>query len=65
MSDKERLERFETMKAAVEAQHADLVAKMDELRSQGKQKTVTYRQLMGNKLGPENILQLYKLYDID
>ncbi len=65
MSDKERLERFETMKAAVEAQHADLVAKMDELRSQGKQKTVTYRQLMGNKLGLENILQLYKLYDID
>ena len=65
MSDKERLERFETMKAAVEAQHAGLVAKMDELRSQGKQKTVTYRQLMGNKLGLENILQLYKLYDID
>ena len=65
MSDKERLERFEAMKAAVESQHADIAAKMEELKKQGKQKTVTYRQLMGNKLGLENMLQLYKLYDID
>ena len=37
---------------------------MKQLKGEGKEKTATYRQLMGNKLQYQNILSLYKLYDL-
>ncbi len=64
MDDRERLERFEAMKAAIEAQHADILQKMDGLRQEGRQKSATYMQLMSNKMTLENMLSLYRLYDI-
>lgn len=63
--DRQRLAQFEKMKAAVEQQHSDTINRLEALRTQGKQKSATYTQLLGNKMNLENILQLYKLYDID
>ena len=38
--------------------------KMNILKAEGKDKTATYRQLMGNKLQLKNMLSLYRLYDL-
>lgn len=37
---------------------------MAELKSEGKEKTTTYRQLMANKLRLGDMLAMYKLYDL-
>lgn len=65
MNNEERLIQFEKMKKSIEEQHAGIVSKMDKLRSEGKQKSATYMQLMANKMTFENMLKLYELYDID
>lgn len=65
MDAEAKLARFEAMKTFIEEQHADTVAKLDTLRAQGKQKSATYTQLLGNKMNQENTLQLYKLFDIE
>ncbi len=65
ISDHEkRLEAFEKMLLSVKEQYETADAKMKQLRGEGKEKTATYRQLMGNKLQYQNILSLYKLYDL-
>ena len=46
----EREERFERMLSGIQADYAETVRKMDALRAENKVKTVTFRQLMGNKL---------------
>lgn len=60
----QRLAQFEKMKQSLEEQFADVTKRLDQLRSEGKQKTATYMQLWSNKIGLENMLQMYKLYDI-
>ena len=37
---------------------------MKQLKEGGKEKTATYRQLMGNKLQYQNMLSLYKIYGL-
>lgn len=37
---------------------------MQALRAQGKEKSVTFRQLMGEKLQLQAMLELYKMYDL-
>lgn len=60
----DRLERFERMLADVTANYADTVEKMSRLKAEGKEKTATYRQLMGNKLTYKNVLTLYETYGL-
>ena len=60
----EREERFERMLQEIQAEYASIEQKMAVLRAEGKTKTVTFRQLMGNKLMYQNMLALYKLYDL-
>ena len=60
----ERLESFEKMLDAVRKEYDDSVKKMEKLKSEGKSKTVTYRQLMANKLTYGNMLSMYRLYDL-
>lgn len=60
----DRLERFERMLADVTANYADTAEKMSRLKAEGKEKTATYRQLMGNKLTYKNILTLYETYGL-
>ena len=38
--------------------------KMEDLKGDGKEKSATYRQLMGNKLTYQNLLAMYRLYDL-
>lgn len=64
MEQEKRLAAFEQMLAAVEDNYAGILAKMEALKSQGKEKSATYRQLMGNKLMVKDILSLYELYGL-
>ena len=64
MDQEQRLEAFEKMLSAIEANYAGVISKMETLKSQGKEKSATYRQLMGNKLMYKDILSLYKLYGL-
>jgi len=52
------------MLAAVLAQYDATVQKMDKLKAEGKEKTVTYRQLFANKLQLQAILSYYKTYGL-
>lgn len=48
--DEKRLKAFEDMLAAILRQYDDTTEKMAKLKAEGKEKTVTYRQLFANKL---------------
>ena len=62
MSDRE--EKFEKMLKAVQDQYADTTDKMKRLKTDGKEKTVTYKQLMASKLTLLNILSMYHTYGL-
>ena len=62
MSDRE--EKFEKMLQSIKDQYSDTEDKMEKLKAEGKSKTVTYKQLMTNKLTLGNMLALYKIYDL-
>ena len=64
MEQEKRLEAFEKMLAAIEANYAGILSKMETLKAQGKEKSATYSQLMGNKLMYREILFLYELYGL-
>ena len=64
MDKEQRLEAFEKMLSAIEANYAGIVSKMEALKAQGREKSATYRQLMGNKLMYKEMLFLYELYGI-
>ena len=56
----EREERFERMLQEIQAEYASIEQKMAVLRAKGKTKTVTFRQLMGNKLMYQSMLSMYR-----
>ena len=60
----DRLEAFERMLADLQARLAATEARMQALRAQGKEKSVTFRQLMGEKLQLQAMLERYKMYDL-
>ena len=64
MDQEQRLEAFEKMLAAIEENYIGIVNKMEALKAQGREKSATYRQLMGNKLMYKDILSLYELYGL-
>ena len=59
-----REESFEKMLADVLTAYADITARMEKLKAEGREKTATYRELMGNKLLYQNILSLYRTYGL-
>lgn len=59
-----REDKFEGMLQAVLARYRDTVLKMDALKAAGKTKTVTFRQLMGDKLTYQNMLIMYQLHGL-
>ena len=59
-----RLENFEKMLSDVQTEYAEICEKMDGLRQENRTKTVTYRELLGNKLLHQNILALYRRYGL-
>ncbi len=60
----DRLQAFETMLGEIQKQYASEKKAMDELKAQGKEKTATYRQYMGNRLMYTRILDLYAQYGL-
>ena len=63
--DEKRLENYDKMYRSIKLGLEDASKRMDQLKQQGKQRSVTYKQLMTQKLTYKNILELYKLYDLD
>lgn len=64
MTEQERLEAFEKMLAAVRQQYDAAEQKLQLLKAEGKEKTVTFRQLMGDKLMYRQMLTLYAVYGL-
>lgn len=62
--DDERLEAFEKMLNAILFQYDSTVEKMAKLKAEGKEKTVTYRQLFANKLQLQVMLSYYQTYGL-
>lgn len=60
-----RLENFEKMYVAVNLGLEDATRRMSQLKKQGKQKSVTYRQLFTQKLTYKNMLDMYRLFGIE
>ena len=50
MENEKRLEAFEKMLKAVQENYENADQKMKKLKAEGKEKSATYRQLMGNKM---------------
>ena len=60
----ERIEAFEAMlKAALEQSEAEW-QKMEALKAQGKEKSATYRQYLGNRLFYNQLFALYRQYGL-
>lgn len=62
--DEKRLKAFEDMLAAILRQYDDTTEKMAKLKADGKEKTVTYRQLFANKLQLQAMLSYYRTYGL-
>ena len=60
----DRLEAFEAMMKRVLEQSESEKNQMDALKKQGKEKTATYRQYMGNRLFYNQMIALYKEYGL-
>ena len=52
------------LKLSVLDSYNSAVEKMDKLKQDGKTNTVTYKQLMAEKLKNQNIISLYKIYGL-
>lgn len=60
----ERTEAFEKMLSDIVSQYEYEKEKMDELKAQGKEKTATYKQYMGNRMVYGRIIALYREYGL-
>ena len=64
MTQTERLAAFEAMLEGVQEQSRQVEAQMRALKAQGKERSATYRQLMGNRLQLSQVLAMYKAYGL-
>ena len=62
--DEKRLKAFEDMLKTFLSQYDSTVEKMSKLKGEGKEKTVTYRQLFANKLQLQAMLSYYRTYGL-
>ncbi len=60
----DRLQAFETMLEDIVKKADEEQKIMEDLRQQGKEKTATYRQYLGNRLMYTQILAIYKKYGL-
>ena len=64
MNDRDRLEAFERMLADVQANYADVSARMERLKAEGKEKSATFRQYWSNRMTCQYMLSLYQQYGL-
>lgn len=60
----ERLAAFELMLSDIKKQSEYEKEQMEKLKSEGKEKTATYRQYFGNRMLYKMILEKYKEYGL-
>ena len=60
----DRLQAFEAMLEEILTQSSYEKQQMDELKAQGKEKTATYKQYMGNRLVYSRMLVMYEEYGL-
>ena len=60
----DRLEQLDRMLADLQARYADTAARMEKLKAEGKTRTATYRQLMGQKLTLGQMLETCRVYGL-
>ena len=60
----ERLDAFEKMLLAVQNEYADVQVKMEKMKTKGRTKSATYRQLMGRKMTLQSMLTMYEVYGL-
>lgn len=64
MNNEARLEAFEKMLSAVRDGYASANEKMIKLKAEGKEKTVTFRQHMSDKMLYKSMLSMYEIYGL-
>lgn len=64
MNQEKRLEAFEKMLQNIQERYQDTTEKMEALKTKGKVKSVTYNQLMAEKLSLQKMLSMYEIYGI-
>ena len=64
MQNQQRLDAFEAMLAAVLEEYNTVQRKMEQLKSQGRERSATFRQLMAQKLTLQAILARYRAYGL-
>ena len=64
MSDLERLAVYDRMYADLLKERDKVLADMEKLRSAGKNKGVTYQQLLAQKLTVQNLIGRFEIYGI-
>ena len=62
--DEKRLKAFEDVLAVILKQYNDTTEKMAKFKADGKEKTVTYRQVFANKLQLQAMLSYYRTYGL-
>ena len=62
--NEKRLEAFEAILQAILDRYNTTTAKMEKLKAEGKEKTVTYRQLFADKLQCQAMLSYYRTYGL-
>lgn len=60
----DRLEAFEAMQEEILKQAETEQKRMDQLRAEGKEKSATYRQYLGNRLFYSRVKDLYRKYGL-
>ena len=60
----DRLAAFEAMLEDAEGQYRETETQMAALKAQGRERSATYRQLMGNKLTYRQLLSLYEAHGL-
>lgn len=60
----ERLAAFERMLADARHNYDELTARLEWLKAEGKTKTATFRQYLGNKMTYQYLLSLYGDYGL-
>lgn len=61
---KARLAAFERMLADAQRNYDELTARLERLKAEGKTKTATFRQYLGNKMTYQYLLSLYEDYGL-
>lgn len=64
MTEQERLAAFERMLTDVQRSYNELTARLEQLKGEGKTKSATFRQYLGNKMTCQYIVSLYREYGL-